>query len=250
MIIKQHEKLEVRTWLKLGWQYFLLTKWISVLFSSLFVFVGMASYWLLIQQDLGLIIFPLISGFMVIAPLLVTGFQRVARILHEGNTPGFKDLIFGITEATPGIWFLSFILCVCYLIWVTDALVIYGMYFGVKSIPINSELLTNPILRNQLLSYLFFSGLMGFIIALMGFVVGAFSIPLILHQRKSFVSAVHSSVTTVMHNKLLMMRWALTLALLVLVTLVIAIPLLVIILPVTAYASYAAYIDLIENAGE
>lgn len=240
-------KRTIRHWIKQGWAYFFQTRWISILFSSIFVIIGGSAYWILIQQDLGLIIYPLISGFMVVAPLLVTGFQRVARMIHNNKKPGFLDLLLGITEATPGIWFLTFILCVCYLIWVTDAMVIYGMYFGVKAIPINTDLLTDPGLRTQLLSYLVFTGLMGFVIALMGFAVGAFSIPLILHQKQNFVSAVHTSVTTVMKHKFLMVRWALTLSILVLSTLVIALPLLVIVLPVTAYASYAAYVDLLEE---
>ena len=120
------------------------------------------------------------------------------------------------------------------------------MFFGIEAVPIDAQLLTNTELRQQLLSYLVVSGLMGLVIAVMGFAVGAFSIPLILHQHKSFVSAVHSSVSTVWHHKMLMLRWALTLAGLVLITLVVALPLLVIVLPVTAYASYAAYVDLLE----
>lgn len=241
------QNISIRLWLTQGWEYFLLTRWISISFSSLFVIIGIAAYWFLTSYNLGLIAYPLLSGFLVVAPVLVTGFQRVARMIRDGESPRFRDLLLGITEATPGIWFLTFILCVCYLIWITDAIVIYGMYFGVKATPINSDLLTNPELRNQLLSYLTFSGLMGFVIALMGFSVGAFSIPLILHQKKSFVSAVYLSVTTVMHHKSIMLRWALTLALMVLTTLILALPLLVVVLPVTAYASYAAYVDLLEE---
>lgn len=240
-------RTSIRLWLKQGWEYFILTRWISISFSSIFVIIGAITYWILHGYDLGLIAYPFLSGFLVIAPILVTGFQRVARMIHNGQTPRFRDLILGITEATPGIWFLTFILCVCYLIWITDAIVIYGMYFGVKATPVNSDLLTNPELRSQLLSYLIFSGLMGFVIALMGFAIGAFSIPLILHQKKSFVSAVSLSVTTVMHHKVIMLRWAFTLAITVLSTLIFALPLLVVILPVTAYASYAAYVDLLED---
>jgi len=238
--------ISIRGWLLQGWKYFLLTRWISVLFSSLFVVVGAAIYWLLVSYDLGLITYPFLSGFLIIAPVLATGFQRVARMLNKGQSPRFRDLVLGISEGTPGIWFLILILFVCYLIWVTDAIVIYGMYFGVNAIPINLELLTDDNLRSQLFSYLVFAGIMGFVLAFMGFAVSVFSIPLILHQRKNFVSAVHTSVTTVFRNKLLMMRWALTLAILVMTTLVIALPLLVIVLPVTGYASYAAYVELLE----
>lgn len=218
-----------------------------MLFSSFFVFIGAAIYWALTQYDLGLIAYPFLSGFLILAPVLATGFQRVARMLGKGQSPRFRDLVLGIAEGTPGIWFLILILSVCYLIWVTDAIVIYGMFFGIKAIPVNLELLTDEALRSQLFSYLAFAGIVGCVLAFMGFAVSVFSIPLILHQHKSFVNAVHTSVTLVFRNKLLMMRWALTLAILVMATLVIALPLLVIVLPVTGYASYAAYAEMLET---
>jgi len=236
----------VGIWLRRGWQDFCQTPWISMGFSSLFLVISLFAYWQLLKQDLGLILYPFITGFMVVAPLLVTGFQRVGRLLHEGQNPRFMDLITGVKESTPGIFFLTFVLCLCYLIWVTDAMVIYGMYFGVKAVPVSTELLTDPVLRQSLLSYLLFTGLMGLVIALMGFMVGAFSIPLIMHQRVSFVAAVFTSVATVWGNKLLMLRWALSLALIMLATLLFVLPLLIIVLPVTAYASYEAYVDLLE----
>ena len=237
----------MRHWLSLGWRDFVNTRVISIGFSSLFVLIGAIAYGLLFGRGLGLVVYPLLSGFLVVAPLLVTGFQRVARLLRHGQQPRFRDLVIGITEATPGIWFLTFVLCLCYVIWVTDALVLYGLFFGIEAVPINTQLLTDAALRQQLLGYLVFSGLMGLVIAIMGFAVAAFSIPLILHQHKGFVSAVHTSVSTVWRHKYLMLRWALTLAGLILLTLVLLLPLLVIVLPVTAYASYAAYVDLLES---
>ncbi|MEH6575522.1 MAG: DUF2189 domain-containing protein [Amphritea sp.] len=240
-------EVSIGKWLRSGWHDFLQTRWISMAFSSVFVVIAVLGYWLLLEQDLGLILYPFIAGFMVIAPLLVTGFQRVGRLLKEGQQVRFWDLLSGIKESTPGIFFLTFVLCLCYLIWVTDAMVIYGLYFGVEAVPLSSDLLTDPSLRQSLLSYLLFTGIMGFVIALMGFVVGAFSIPLIMHQHKNFVAAVFISVATVWRHKMLMLRWALTLAVMVLITLIIALPLLVVVLPVTAYASYAAYVDLLEG---
>ncbi len=236
----------VADWLSRGWQDFVRTWQISLGFSLILLLISAIAYWQLLKLDLGLILYPFISGFMVLAPLLVTGFQKVGRTLHDGGTPRFIDLLTGIKECTPGIFFMTFILCVCYLIWVTDAMVIYGMYFGVTAIPLNSELLTDPGLRESLFSYLMLTGSMGFVIALMGFMVGAFSIPLIMHQRMTFVAAVFISVATVWNNKLLMLRWALSLVLIMFVTLVLALPLLVVVIPVTAYASYEAYVDLLQ----
>ncbi len=247
---KELAPIGIRRWLVRGWQSFWQTRWISIGFSSIFMLAAVIAYWLMLERGLGLILYPFIAGFMVIAPLLVTGFQHVGRLLSEGRPVRFVDLLLGVRHATPGIFFLVFVLCVCYLIWVTDALVIYGLYFGVEKVPLSTELLTDPLLRDKLFSYLLFTGVMGLVIALMGFVVGAFSIPLIMHQRLNFVAAVFTSVATVWRHKWLMCRWALTLAILVLLTLLIALPLLVVVLPVTAYASYAAYVDLLEGPAE
>lgn len=235
------ENTKVGHWLRQGWQDFLDTRWISMGFSAIFVFIGLLAIVLLWRLDLGLVTFPLLTGFMVIAPILLTGYLRAARLLRQEQRPGFRDLLLGITEGTPGIWFLSFMLLVGYLIWVTDALIIYAIYFGVSAVPIDSAVLTDPAQHRPLLEYLFYSSLFGLLIAAMGFAIAAFSIPLILQRRVEFIPAVYASVSVVFRHPLLMLRWALTLALLTLLTLFLALPLLVVVLPVLAYASHAAY---------
>lgn len=238
------ENYRVRDWLSQGWRDFRATAGVSMVFSGLFTLVGMATIWTLTAKGYGLLVYPFLTGFMVLAPILLTGYQHAGRLLREGRTPTLRDLALGITEGTPGIWFLTFVLCLCYLIWVTDALVVYGMYFDFRLVLLDSSMFTDPELREQLLSYLLFSGVMGLFIALMSFAVSAFSIPLIMHRKLDFVSAVHTSVVTVFRHFWLMLRWGLCLSLLILVTLIVALPLLVVILPVTAYASYAAFTAL------
>jgi uncharacterized membrane protein len=234
----------IRNWLGKGWQDFRTTMAVSIAFSGIFMLIGMASIWTLTAKGYALLAYPFIGGFLVVAPILLTGYQRAGRLLAEGQKPRFKDLALGVTEATPGIWFLTFVLCVCYLIWVTDALVLYGIYFDFHLVALDSSILSDAEQRGSLLSYLLFSGVMGLFIALMSFTVAVFSIPLIMHRKMHFVAAVHSSVVTVFRHFGLMMRWALTISLLNLITLVVALPLLVVVLPVVAYASYAAFVDL------
>jgi uncharacterized membrane protein len=144
-----------------------------------------------------------------------------------------------------GIWFLIFILCLCYFIWITDALVIYGLYFGIEPLPLDHVFITDPALRESLLWFLLYSGLIGWITAVIGFLLGVFSIPLIIHQQLNFVDAVSLSVKTVLQHKWLMFKWALTLVMITSLTLVVALPLLIVVFPVLGYASYAVYTDLL-----
>jgi uncharacterized membrane protein len=243
------KEISVFSWLTRGWIDFLATKWISMGFSFIFIFIGAIGYITLYIYEHTLIIFPFVAGFMLVAPILVTGYQRVARLLRENKTPTFLDLITGISEATPGIWFLTIVLFVCYLIWITDALIIYAIYFGIGAVPVDSLLFTDLTLRDQLVSFLMYSSLLGLGMALLGFSISAFSIPLILHQRLNIVNAISQSVRIVFTHLPLMIRWGFTLAATTLLTLILALPLLVIVLPVLAFASYAAYTDLASDTG-
>lgn len=235
------ENARVGQWLQQGWQDFLDTRWISMGFSAIFVLIGALTLMLLWSLDLGLIAFPLLTGFMVISPILVTGYLRAARLLRQNQRPAFRDLLLGITEGTPGIWFLTFLLLFGYIIWITDALIIYAIYFGVNVVPIDSAVFTDPTQHRPLLEYVFFSSLLGLVVATMGFAIAAFSIPLILQRRVDFIPAVYASVSVVFRHPLLMLRWAMTLAGVTLFTLLFALPLLIVVLPVLAYASHAAF---------
>jgi len=235
----------IKNWLAFGWSSFLKTKTISILFSSFFCVVAGVLYWLLLRIDADLVIFPFIAGFFIVAPILIIGFQQVASILEKNETPKFKHLIAINHQQNKGIWFLIFILCLCYFIWITDALVIYGLYFGIEPLPLNHAFITDPALRESLLWFLLYSGLIGWITAVIGFLLGVFSIPLIIHQQLNFVDAVSISVKTVFQHKWLMLKWALTLVMITSLTLVVALPLLIIVFPILGYASYAVYVDLL-----
>lgn len=241
---KSADTFLVRHWLAFGWQSFMQTKWISILFSSVFCLVGGLLYWLLLRIDADLIIFPFIAGFFLVAPILIIGFQQVAGMLEQNLKPQFSDLILMKANHDKGIWFLIFILCTCYFIWITDALVIYGLYFGVEPLPLDTVFFTDPNLRDALFLYLFYSGLMGLVTAVIGFLLGVFSIPLMIHQQLNFVVAINLSVKTVFAHKWLMTKWAITLVTIMTVTLVLALPLLVVVFPVLGYASYAVYAAL------
>lgn len=230
-------------WLRQGWCDFRATTAVSAGFSALFALLGVATIWTLALQGYGLLVYPFATGFLLVAPVLLTGYQRVARLLRQGQRPGAGDLLRGIGEGTPGIWFLTFILVLCYLIWVTDALVIYAIYFDFSLLRLDGMQGISAAQLDGLLTYLLFSGVMGLFFALLSFAISIFSVPLIMHGKLHFIAAILSSVRMVFRHFPLMLMWGLCIAGLVLVALVV-LPLMVVVLPVVAYASYAAFADL------
>jgi uncharacterized membrane protein len=238
--------VSIKSWLKFGWQCYKQTAWQSSLFSVVLTLFAALLYYLILSNKVDLIMFPFIAGFFIVGPIIITGFQQVAALLENGKSVSLAHFFLIKSENKAGIWFLIFILTVCYLIWITDALVIYSLYFGIEALPLDQQFFSDEKLTESLFFYLLYSGFMGLVCAVIGFTLGVFSIPLMIHKGCNFVSAVNLSIKTVFQHKLLMLRWATCLVVIVSLTLTLLLPLLPIIFPILAYASYAVYRDLID----
>ncbi len=239
--------ISIRSWLNFGWQCYKKTAWQSSFFSILLTLFAAILYYLTLSNKVDLIIFPFVAGFFIVGPIIITGFQQVGSLLESKKTVSLAHFFLIKSENKAGIWFLIFILTVCYLIWITDALVIYSLYFGIEALPLDQQFFNNEKLTESLFFYLLYSGLMGLVCAIIGFTLGVFSIPLMIHKGCNFVTAVNLSIQTVFQHKLLMLKWATCLVFIVSLTLTVFLPLLPVVFPVLAYASYAVYKDLLGS---
>lgn len=226
-------------WLAQGWVQFRGSWQPSLLFAAIFGAVGLAGAWLSLSLGMALAFYPFVSGFMLVAPVLVTGFYRAAAIRRDGGRPRFPDLLRAFRVAPPALWFIAFVSTLIFLVWVTDALVLYSFLFGTD--PLGLLDYFGDVLRRHTLLYLGFGTLMGFVLAAAIFAVTAFSVPLAFHRGTHFVNAIVASVRAVFGNTPTMALWGAAIAGLMFLALTVAWPLFPVVLPVLAYASDAAY---------
>jgi len=231
-------------WIVTGWRDYRRCWWISSAYSTIFVLFGGGVIGLLVHAELYPILYPMLTGFMLVAPVAVIGFFRVAEILHTGGQPQFRDFLHGFRQAPPGIWGIALLLGFGFLIWITDALLLYVMYFDVGALPLDRVLVELPVGRVG--AFLLFATIIGFVLALAIFAVSAFSLPLLFNRRRTLVPAVVTSVKTVFEHPLLMACWAACLVVMAFFALFVFLPALVVILPVLAFAGYQGYRDLFD----
>jgi len=131
---------------------------------------------------------------------------------------------------------VSFVCALLFLIWITDAGTLYGFMIGREPTAFARLLQAEESVQR----FLFYSSLMGAVLAFIIFTVSAFSIPLIYDRRADLVSGVVASVRAVFGRFAVIMAWACLLASVIIVSAVL-LPLLVVALPVMAYASRALY---------
>lgn len=234
----------VGRWLHRGWLDFLAMPLPSLAFSAVFCLIGGLLLLLLLRAGLGMVFFVLAGGFLLLAPMLATGYYRAAQLLRQGGKPGFGNILRGLFGAPAAVWVIGVVSAALFLIWVTDALIVFTVYFDLSQEVTLAQLANVPLIRANALGFLFFSSLLGAVIALILFTIAAFSIPFAIDGRGGLVEAVAFSVKGVLRNLRLMFAWGVTLAVLTFGTLLIALPLILVVLPVVAYATYAAYEEL------
>jgi uncharacterized membrane protein len=180
----------------------------------------------------------LAGGFMLVAPAMLTGFFRIALTLEQGGETRFVQPFAAFFRAPPPIWMVAVFCAFLFLIWLTDAGVLYSVLVGSEYLPYELPWLVRP--DERVLTFWLWSSLMGSVLAFMIFTVSAFSVPLLFERRATLVAAISASVRAVFKNFMPCMTWALILTGAIIGAIVL-LPLLLAVLPVLAYASFALY---------
>ncbi|GAB4345715.1 MAG: DUF2189 domain-containing protein [Gammaproteobacteria bacterium] len=234
-------------WLDYGWRTFCAAWPISMLFATLFAAIGLVGIFLFLHLGLVPLIYPWAGGFMLIGPALLCGYFQAARRLAAGERPGWADLMTGFRSSPPAVWVMGVLSAFLLMIWLTDAAIIYGLYFGREPVFLHWDLLSRPEMREDLWTYFVFCTLVGSVVALILFATSAFSVPLMFFQRTPLATAVTRSVRLVFANLRVMVLWGLLLTVAIVGAIILFMPLFVVLFPLLAYASEAAYREACET---
>lgn len=211
---------------------------VSVAYATLFAGIGLVLLGAVGVYGLSPLALPFAGGFMLVGPVLMTGYFELAVRRERGHRPRLGDAIGAFRRAPAGLWLLALLCAFLFLIWVTDAGILYSFTLAGQHLPVTLD--WPPEQRAEVLGFAFWGSLMGAVLAFMIFAVSAFSVPLIYEGRAGAVPAVEASVRAVLGNLLVCLTWGLILSGVILVS-ILLLPLLLISLPVMAYASFALY---------
>ena len=221
-----------------GWRSFRAMPGPSVAFAALFALIGLALLGVAGLLGMSPMALPLAGGFMLVGPALLSGFFRLAVIHADGGRPRLRDGFAALAGAPPGVWLVALLCAFLFLIWITDAAVLYAMMIGAEDLPYDLAWLGRW--PHHVLMFELWGALMGSVLAFIILAVSAFSVPLLHERRAGLVAAVHASVRAVFGNLVVCVAWGVLLAAATLLS-ILLLPLLTVVLPVLAYASFALY---------
>ena len=167
-------------WLALGWRDLWtrplpsLVYGLGVALLSLLVIVAMVNFgWVQI-------LFPALSGFLVVGPLLATGLYEKSRRLEAGEKVTLWAMLFPRRGGGTHLFFVGAILLTLMLVWMRAAVLLYALFFGWRPFPGFDSVIEMLFTTPTGLAMLATGTAVGGLFAAFAFAISAFSIPMML----------------------------------------------------------------------
>ena len=213
----------------------------GLFFGGFYALGGWFLAWLLSAYNMPYLVYPLASGFALIAPFVAAGLYEVSRRRQEGEalSPGhIFGAVFG--ERSKELRWMALITGFAFIIWIDIAIFLYVIFFGLH--PVNpAELVNTILLTPQGAMFLLAGNLIGAVLSVAVFSITAISFPMLLHKDIDFITAMITSIKCVMANKKTMLSWAIFIGFLMMISLASFLLGLVVILPLLGHATWHLY---------
>lgn len=226
----------IRAALREGWQLAAATRRTSLGYALIFTVGGALILGGLLLRGLTPLVIAAAGAFMLLGPVFLAGFYGIAAAHEAGQGGGVGAVLAGFRRAAPALWVLALVCALLFMIFVTDAAILYSYMIGGTPVWL-AELPADPRAVGR---FLLWGSVSGLFIAFLLFAVSVFAVPLLCEQRAGLVGAVVTSVRAVFGNFRLAMLWALLLAGIVIGS-ILLLPLLPLTLPWLAFAGRALY---------
>lgn len=246
LVIRTIDQDDVSGALSAGWRDFKAAPLYGLFFGGIYTVGGWVIGALMFAAQLGYVVYPLLTGFALIAPFIAAGCYEVSRRLERGLPLSWGAVLGSIfTDNGKELGWMALVSGFVLIIWFDFAVFLYLMFFGLK-VPSFGELVTLVTTTPAGALFLVVGNLTGMAIAAFVFSISVISAPLLLDRDVDFVTAMITSFKATHANPRPMISWALMIGFLLLITITTGLLLLPVILPLLGHASWHMYRRVIE----
>ncbi len=189
----------------------------------------------------------LTSGFLFVAPLLATVFYCVShRLEHHHKLPNLWVPLISWRANPASLGLFALMLVFVLSVWERISAILVGLFLSGSGISSLADLLSISAVQQHtdfVLAYLAFGG----VLALMVFSLSVVSLPMLLHRKVDFATALVTSFMATRLNFIVMLWWGVLIAGLIAVGMATDFIAMAVIFPWLGHASWHAYRELVER---
>jgi uncharacterized membrane protein len=185
-------------WLAHAWADFKVAPRQSLTYGAVVVLLSWALAYIAIRFGGYFELLALVSGFILVAPLLAVGTYSISEQIERGLQPSLRRCFIEERRAFGNLMVFALVLMIVFLVWWRAASAVH-IFFPVD--------MTTPDWTDYL-QFLGIGSAVGSIFAVIVFAAAAFSLPMLMDREADSITAVVTSINAVLRNKPAMAVWA------------------------------------------
>ena len=220
----------------------------AVFLCLIYPIIGFALGGLVFGTNMLPLAYPFAAGFALVGPIAAIGLYEMSRQREAGHTPDVSHAFDVVrSPSMPAILAVSALLIAIFVVWVGTAQALHNAIMGPIWPATTSEFLRQILTTREGWTLIVVGNAVGAVFALVAFVIGAVSFPLLLDRDVGALAAILTSVRAVAANPGTMAIWGLIVAALLLLG---SIPFflgLAIVMPLLGHATWHLYRKVVER---
>lgn len=242
---------DIKAALRAGLSDFLSRPFLSSSFGIVFALAGLfviAS--LFIFNEIWMAI-PVALGFPLIAPFAAAGLYEMSRRLAGKEPFGWSDIYLIVSrQSGKEFGWMAFVVLFVFWVWIYQVRLLLAVFLGLQSFSSLDGFIQVVTGTANGIMFVGIGTVVGAVLASILFCITVIAMPLLLHRKIDFISAMLLSINTVRTNPRVMLGWALTIAILIFLAMIPAFLGLIVVLPVLGHATWHVYRAVIEEVPE